>query len=90
MFVAFSLGKPVFTPDQVRGGFFPENARGTRFRMRQQQKRSAIPVYTRICRLLGVVAVGLMLASCDKCNDWRIFGQSSGPQVCKGVGPQQH
>jgi hypothetical protein len=54
-----------------------------------ERKISAILVSARTCRLIGVLAVGLMLAGCDKCNDWRIFNQAAGPQLCKGMAPVQ-
>ena len=42
--------------------------------------------------VLSVVALGLMLAGCDKCNDWgAIFrsGTDMAPQSCKSDTPRQ-
>jgi hypothetical protein len=27
-----------------------------------------------LCRLIAVAAIGVTLAGCSKCQDWRIFG----------------
>lgn len=43
----------------------------------------------RISTLVTVLALGLMLAGCDKCGDWFWNKPASGPQSCKGALPQQ-
>lgn len=45
-------------------------------------------MFRRISALATILALGLMLASCDKCGDW-FWQQRSGPQSCKGSLPQQ-
>jgi hypothetical protein len=38
-------------------------------------------------QVLGIIALGLALAGCDKCNDWgAVFrsGTDLAPQSCKG------
>ena len=42
-------------------------------------------------QVLSVLALGLMLAGCDKCNDWgAVFRSETNltPQSCKGDAPR--
>jgi hypothetical protein len=41
----------------------------------------------RVSAVATILALGLMLASCDKCGDW-FWQQHSGPQSCKGSLPR--
>lgn len=44
-------------------------------------------MFRRISAVATILALGLMLASCDKCGDW--IWQRTGSQSCKGSLPQQ-
>jgi hypothetical protein len=44
--------------------------------------RNSIPSWRRLAPIVCALAVGLALASCDKCGN-SIFGSNAGPLVCK-------
>jgi hypothetical protein len=42
---------------------------------------------TRACRFACLIALGALLAGCDKCGDW-FWSHSDQPQVCRQQAPK--
>jgi hypothetical protein len=48
------------------------------------RKTARISNIVKTSRLSAIIAIGLTLAGCDKCQDWRIFGTADSQlQSCK-------
>jgi hypothetical protein len=49
-------------------------------------------MFSRLSAVLTILALGLLLAGCDKCGDWFWSGRAFGaiaPDACKGTLPKQ-
>jgi hypothetical protein len=42
----------------------------------------------RVCRLAGVIALGALLAGCDRCGDWFWTQHSDQPLACRQQAPK--
>jgi hypothetical protein len=52
------------------------------------QRPTVNAVRAKAAPLLGMLALALVLAGCDKCSDFFSPAKSGSPQACKGDGPK--